>query len=295
MLRKLNLFCLGSSAALCALLILSFAGCGSSSSSSAIQVSGSDTMVNVAQKWAEVYMETNPDIQIQVAGGGSGLGIASLIDGDIQMANASRKMKDEELKLAQENTGKEPQEFVVGRDALAIYVHKDNPLEEITLAQLADIYGNGGKTTTWTQLGNKVAGCASDEIVRVSRQSSSGTYVYFREAVLGKERDYKQGSLDQSGSKDVVDLVAKTPCAIGYSGMGYATDQVKMLKVVGTPDSEGIAPTVENAKNGSYPIARPLLIYTLGQPEGKTKIYLDWIMSDDGQKIVSDLGYVPLK
>ncbi len=292
--RKLNLFCLGSSTALCALVILSFAGCGSSSSNNAIQVSGSDTMVNVAQKWAEVYMETNPEIQIQVAGGGSGLGIASLIDGDIQMANASRKMKDEELKLAKENTGKEPQEFVVGRDALAIYVHKDNPLEEITLEQLADIYGTDGKTTTWTQLGNKVAGCASDEIVRVSRQSSSGTYVYFREAVLGKDRDYKQGSLDQSGSKDVVDLVAKTPCAIGYSGMGYATDQVKMLKVVGK-DGEAIAPTVENAKNGSYPIARPLLIYTLGQPEGKIKIYLDWIISDDGQKIVADLGYVPLK
>ena len=210
------------------------------------------------------------------------------------MANASRKMKEEELDLAKGNTGKEPLEFVVGRDALAIYVHKDNPLEEITLEQLADIYGDGGKTTSWTQLGNKVAGCASDQIVRVSRQSSSGTYVYFREAVLGKNRDYKQGSLDQSGSKDVVDLVAKTPCAIGYSGMGYATDQVKMLKVIGK-GGEAVAPTVENAKNGSYPVARPLLIYTLGQPEGKTKIYLDWIMSDAGQKIVSDLGYVPLK
>ena len=294
MLRKLNLLYLTSCAALFAALILSFAGCGSSSGNSAIQVSGSDTMVNVAQKWAEVYMEANPDIQIQVAGGGSGLGIASLIDGDIQMANASRKMKEEELDLAKGNTGKEPLEFVVGRDALAIYVHKDNPLEEITLEQLADIYGDGGKTTSWTQLGNKVAGCASDQIVRVSRQSSSGTYVYFREAVLGKNRDYKQGSLDQSGSKDVVDLVAKTPCAIGYSGMGYATDQVKMLKVIGK-GGEAVAPTVENAKNGSYPVARPLLIYTLGQPEGKTKIYLDWIMSDAGQKIVSDLGYVPLK
>lgn len=288
--RKNNLLWLAGWAA----LILSSAGCGSSSENT-VQVSGSDTMVNVAQKWAEVYMESNPDVKIQVAGGGSGVGIAALISGDIQMANASRKMKDKELKQAQENTGKEPIEFVVGRDALAIYVHKDNPLEEISMEQLADIYGEGGKTTSWTQLGNKIVGCASDEIVRVSRQSSSGTYVYFREAVLGKERDYKQGSLDQSGSKDVVDLIAKTPCAIGYSGMGYATDQVKMLKVIRKASDASIAPTVENAKNGSYPIARPLLVYTLGKPEGKTEAYLKWIMSDAGQQIVADLGYVPLK
>ena len=251
-------------------------------------------MVNVSQKWAEVYMKENPESQIQVAGGGSGVGIAALIGGDIQIANASRKMKSDELELAKKNTGKTPAEFVVGRDALAIYVHKDNPLETISLKQLAEIYGEGGKIVSWKQLGNSVPGCASDELVRVSRQSSSGTYVYFREAILGKKRDYKQGSLDQSGSKDVVDLVAKTPCAIGYSGMGYATDQVKMLKVVATEGEAGIAPTVDNAKNGSYPIARPLLIYTLGQPEGKTKVYLDWILSSAGQKIVSELGYVPL-
>ena len=274
-------------------LFLSAVGCSSSSNDS-LQVSGSDTMVNVSQKWAEVYMKENPESQIQVAGGGSGVGIAALIGGDIQIANASRKMKSDELELAKKNTGKTPAEFVVGRDALAIYVHKDNPLEEISLKQLAEIYGEGGKIVSWKQLGNSVPGCASDELVRVSRQSSSGTYVYFREAILGKKRDYKQGSLDQSGSKDVVDLVAKTPCAIGYSGMGYATDQVKMLRVVATEGEAGIAPTVDNAKNGSYPIARPLLIYTLGQPEGKTKVYLDWILSSAGQKIVSDLGYVPL-
>ena len=275
-------------------LVLTCVGCGSSSNS-AIQVSGSDTMVNVAQKWAEIYMQENPGTQIQVAGGGSGVGIAALIGGDIQLANASRTMKYEERELAEKNTGKVPLEFIVGRDALAIYVHKDNPLEEISLEQLAQIYGEGGNITKWSQLGNTVAGCATDEIVRVSRQSSSGTYVYFREAILGKERDYKQGSLDQSGSKDVVDLVAKTPCAIGYSGMGYATDQVKMLKISAGKDVSSIAPTVENAMNGTYPIARPLLIYTLGEPEGTTRDYLDWIMSAGGQKIVSDLGYVPLK
>ena len=278
----------------CIALSLAVFGCsgGNSRSDSTIQVGGSDTMVNVAQKWAEVYTAENPDISVQVSGGGSGVGIAGLMDGELDMANASRAIKEEEQGLVKKNLSKEAVEHVVGRDALAVYVHKDNPLTKISLSQLAAIYGEDGDITKWSQLGIKVEG--DDEIIRVSRQNSSGTYVYFRETVLGKTGNYKQGAINQSGSKDVVDLVSTTPSAIGYSGMGYATDQVKMLSVSKTNDDDPVEPTSENAASGDYPIARPLLIYTIGQPSGALKIYLDWILSQQGQQIVSDLGYVPI-
>ena len=278
----------------CIALSLAVFGCsgGNSRSDSTIQVGGSDTMVNVAQKWAEVYTAENPDISVQVSGGGSGVGIAGLMDGELDMANASRAIKEEEQGLVKKNLSKEALEHVVGRDALAVYVHKDNPLTKISLSQLAAIYGEDGDITKWSQLGIKVEG--DDEIIRVSRQNSSGTYVYFRETVLGKTGNYKQGAINQSGSKDVVDLVSTTPSAIGYSGMGYATDQVKMLSVSKTNDDDPVEPTSENAASGDYPIARPLLIYTIGQPSGALKIYLDWILSQKGQQIVSDLGYVPI-
>jgi phosphate transport system substrate-binding protein len=260
-----------------------------------IRVEGSDTMVNLAQAWAEEYNKMHPEVSIQVSGGGSGVGIASLIDGMSNMANASRKMKDKEMRRAEQNTGKRPQEVVVALDALAVYVHKDNPLQSISLDELADIYGDGGKTTHWKQLGVNNAACKSDEITRVSRQNNSGTYHYFREAVLGEDRDYKLGSIDQSGSKDVVALVSSTPCAIGYSGMGYRTDDVKWLKISKEKGEPGVEPSVESAADGSYPIARPLQIYTLGEPTGALKAYIDWILSDEGQQIVLDLGYVPIK
>ena len=278
----------------CIALSLTVFGCsgGKSGSDSTIQVGGSDTMVNVAQKWAEVYTAENPDISVQVSGGGSGVGIAGLMDGELDMANASRAIKEEEQGLGKKNLSKEALEHVVGRDALAVYVHKDNPLTKISLSQLAAIYGEDGEITKWSQLGITVEG--DDEIIRVSRQNSSGTYVYFRETVLGKTGNYKQGAINQSGSKDVVDLVSTTPSAIGYSGMGYATDQVKMLSVSKTNDDDPVEPTSENAASGDYPIARPLLIYTIGQPSGALKIYLDWILSQQGQQIVSDLGYVPI-
>ncbi len=287
-------------------LALGLTGCGSKSGEKSastgkdgggkkvvLQVEGSDTMVNLAQAWAEQYSEKHPDVQVQVSGGGSGVGIASLINGVVDIANASRKMKAKEVSLMKENTGKEPVEFIVGRDALAIYVHKDNPIETISIGELADIYGDGGQTTTWGQLGIENSGCDSGEITRVSRQNNSGTYVYFREAVLDKN-DFKLGSIDQSGSKDVVSLVSTTPCAIGYSGMGYATDDVKMVPVSTAKGEAGIAPTVENAASGAYPIARPLHIYTAGQPTGAVKDYLDWIMSAEGQQIVLEMGYVPI-
>ena len=258
-----------------------------------IQNTGSDTMVNLAQAWAEEYAAVDPTVSVEVSGGGSGTGIAALINGTVDIANCSRRVEPQEIEQAKKNTGKEPHEYTVGYDALAVYVHKDNPLQEIRLDQLAEIYGEGGKITRWSELGVSMPARA-DEIIRVSRQSNSGTYYYFREVILGKGRDFKLGSRDMHGSKDVVELVSKTPGAVGYSGMGYATPEVKTLRLARKAGDKSFAPTVENTLNHTYPIARPLFMYTLGEPSGPMKKYLDWIQSPAGQKMVIQSGYVPL-
>jgi phosphate transport system substrate-binding protein len=266
---------------------------GASAGKTTIQVQGSDTMVNEAQAWAEAYSKVNPNISVEVGGGGSGVGIAALINGTIDIATASREMKAEEKAKARNTNGQEAREFIVGYDCLAIYVHKNNPLSEISIEQLDQIYSENGKITKWSDLGVTVPGCDSDEIIRVSRQSSSGTYEFFREHVLGK-KDFKLGSRDMNGSKEVVQLVGSTPCAIGYSGMGYATDQVKKLKVATKAGGQAFPPSVETAQNKSYPIARPLYFYTAGEPESAAKGFIAWVLADEGQKIVEQSGYVPV-
>jgi phosphate transport system substrate-binding protein len=268
-------------------------GGGDTAKKQTIQNKGSDTMVNLAQAWAEEYKKVAPDVDVEVSGGGSGVGIAALEKGTIDIANASRNMKPEEIEAAKKNTGKTPKEVIVGYDGLAIYVHKDNPLNEITLDQIAQIYMEGGALTKWSDLGVKIPGAASDEIVRVSRQSSSGTYEFLREHVL-HNKDYKLGSRDMNGSKEVVELVSSTPTAIGYSGMGYATPAVKMLKVKKTANDPAYEPNVANTLAKTYPIARSLQVYTLGEPQGAVKKYIDWMLSDAGQKVVEASGYVPL-
>lgn len=271
-------------------------GCGDSNATkSSIRNEGSDTMVNIAQAWAEEYNRKHRDVQVQVLGGGSGVGIASLIDGNCDMANTSRKMKPGEMEKVEHKHGAAPQEIVVGYDALAIYVHKDNPLDTISLEELAGLFGEDGKLTKWSELGTPSGSIKNNKIVRINRQSSSGTYFYFREAVLGKGKDMKLASVDANGSKDAVSLISKTPSAIGYSGMGYATDDVKMLKVSRRRGEPGVAPTLENARSGAYPITRPLQVYVIGDPDGPLKEYLDWILASEGQEIVLQLGYVPLE
>ncbi len=278
-------------------LLLALASCSRNSDASGsralIQNKGSDTLVNVAQAWAENYKQHDPDVAVAVSGGGSGTGISALINGTVDIANSSRKMKPKELEMARKN-GIEPVEFIVGFDALAVYLHRDNPIDTLTIDQLADIYGEGGTTDTWDQLGVDVPGCRSAEVVRVSRQNNSGTYVYFKETVLGMKRDYRLGSRDLHGSKDVVDLVAHTPCAIGYSGLAYATPEVKIVAIATTPGEPGVLPTVGTALDRTYPIARPLFMYTAGEPEGVVKEYLDWILSDEGQCIIRAKGYAPV-
>jgi len=278
-------------------LALLVSGCGGGQTpapaGTTIQVKGSDTMVNVAQAWAEEYKAAAPQVDVEVSGGGSGVGIAALERGTIDIANSSRNMKPEEIEQAKRNTGKEPKEFIVAYDALAVYVHKDNPIGEITLDQLAEIFAEGGTITKWSQLGVTLAGGGDDEIVRVSRQSSSGTYEFFREHVLAN-RDFKLGSRDMNGSKEVVELVANTKTAIGFSGMGYATPGIKMLKLASKAGEPAVEPSVANTLNKSYPLARSLLLYTLGEPEGAVKGYIEWILSPAGQKIVEENGYVPV-
>ncbi len=259
-----------------------------------IQNKGSDTLVNVAQAWAETYKDIDPTVAIAVTGGGSGTGISAMINGTVDIANASRRMKDKEIGQARAN-GIDPVEHIVGYDALAIFLHPDNPITELTLAQAAAIYGEGGSAETWSDLGVSVPGCSSDEIVRVSRQNNSGTYAYFKEAVLGKTGEYKLGSRDMHGSKDVVDLVEQTPCAIGYSGLAYKTDHVATPCLKKSDTDACVLPSVASASDGSYPIARPLFMYTAGQPAGAIKTYLDWILSDAGQCIILDKGYAPVR
>ena len=276
-------------------LALALIACGGSErvSRTLIQNKGSDTLVNVAQAWAEAYAQINPNVAVAVTGGGSGTGIAALIGGSVDIANSSRSMEEEEFEMAN-GRGVVPNELIVGYDAIAIYIHPDNPIDRFTLGQLADIYGENGTAESWSQLGITVPGCSSDEIVRVSRQNSSGTYVYFQEAILG-ESDLKLGSRDMAGSSEVVNLVEKTACAIGYSGLAYATEEVKVPCLMMEDGGNCIAPSTTSAVDGTYPIARPLFMYTNGQPEGVTKDYIDWILSDEGQCIILNKGYAPVR
>ena len=270
-------------------------GCGrpDGSSRAVIQNKGSDTLVNVAQAWAEEYQTVKPDVAVAVTGGGSGTGIAALLNGTVDIANASRDMKDSERATLIEN-GHNPVEFVVGYDALAVFLNNANPIQEITTEQLKAIYADGGEIVKWSQLGVTVPGCESDEIILISRQNNSGTYAYFREAVLDDE-DFKLGSRDMHGSKDVVDLVMNTPCAIGYSGLAYATEEVHMPAVSSDGGVTFVKPSVDSAVDGTYPIARGLLMYTADQPEGAVAEYLDWILSDEGQCIIKEKGYAPAR
>jgi phosphate transport system substrate-binding protein len=268
------------------------AACGGGEQRQVIQNKGSDTLVNVAQAWAEAYQEVHPGVVVAVSGGGSGTGIAALINGTVDIANASRTIKDKEIEQAKKN-GQDPVEHVVGFDALAVYLHPDNPIDTLSLEQLAEIYGDGGSYLNWTDLGVEVPGCQGQEIVVVSRQNNSGTYAYFREAVLG-DGDYRLGTRDMHGSKDVVDLVENTPCAIGYSGLAYATDHVKLACIETETGGECVSPSEETALDGTYPIARPLFMYTNGEATGPIADYLNWILSEEGQCIIMKKGYAPV-
>ena len=272
-------------------LLVALACGGADGRRTVIQNKGSDTIVFVALAWAESYGDINPSVAVAVSGGGSGTGISAMVNGTVDIANTSRAMTENEIEEAR-SRGIDPIEHVVGFDALAVFLHPDNPLDALSISQLAEIYGEGGAYETWSELGVSIPGCSSDEIIRVSRQNNSGTYAYFQEAVLASA-EFELGSRDMNGSSEVVDLVANTPCAIGYSGLAYATEEVEMPCVSSTEGGDCVSPSVESAIDGTYPIARPLLMYTAGEPSGMIKEYMDWIFTEEAQCIILDKGYAP--
>ena len=280
----------------CIVFSLLLWSCSDKSNILIIQNKGSDTLVNLAQAWAEEYKKVHPQVAVAVSGGGSGTGIAALINGTVDIANSSRPMKEEEKAQALKNSGKPVMEYVVGLDALAIFIHPANPLTGLSIEEVACIYSEDGTCNLWSDVrpGTIVPGCEGNKIIRVSRQSNSGTYQYFREAVVGEKKDFKQGSMDLNGSREAVDLVQKTPCAIGYSGMGYLNAEVKALCISKAKDSACVAPTLATATDKSYPIARELYMYTSGTPKEDVKAFLEWTQTDKAREVTVKSGYVPV-
>lgn len=258
-----------------------------------IEGRGSDTLVNLALAWAEMYMDLHPEVRISVTGGGSGTGIAAMINGTVDIANASRAMKPEEIAAAEAN-GITPVEFTVARDAIAVVVHPSNPVDGLTLQQISDIYT--GSVTNWRQVGGE-----DRPIVLLSRESNSGTYVYFLENVVRRGRAKDEGgnllfspdTLLMPSSEGISAEVRQNPNAIGYDGLGYVTSDQKVVAVARDASGLYVLPSVETVNDGSYPISRPLYMYTAGEPTEELRNYLDWILSD-GQPLVSELGFVPL-
>ena len=279
------------------LLVLGLAGCELSSpnqppgAAQTIENKGSDTLVNLALAWAEAYMGRHPEVRISVTGGGSGTGIAAMINGTVDIANASREMKPEEVAAAQGN-GITPVKFVVARDAIAVVVHPSNPVDRLTLQQISAVYT--GKITNWRQVGGE-----DRPIVLLSRESNSGTYVYFLENVIrlgDKKSDllFSPDTLLMPSSEGISAEVRQNPNAIGYDGLGYVTPDQKMVAVARTAAGPYVLPAIATVNDGSYPISRPLYMYTAGEPAGPVRAYLDWVLGD-GQVLVSELGFVPLK
>lgn len=284
---------------LASLLLLGLVACGAGSGGDSfqgentayIENKGSDTIVNLALAWAEFYQERHPQVSISVTGGGSGTGIAALLNGTVDIANASRQIKDEEIQDARKN-GIEPVEFVIARDAIAVIVHPQNPITQLTLQQLSDIYS--GRISNWRDVGGE-----DRPIVKLSRETNSGTHVYFLETVLrlGKKEDKTLFSMDTlllPSSEGIINEVRQNRNAIGYDGLGYVPPDLKIIAVASSQGEPYILPMISTVNDKSYPVARDLYMYTAGEPVGAVKDYLDWILSPEAQQIVAELGFVPI-
>ena len=245
-----------------------------------LTLAGSTTVLPIAQRVAEEFMNLHPDVNISVRGGGSGVGIAALIDGVVDIANASHPMKDEELKLARER-GVNPVPTIIANDGIAVIVHPENPIDEISLDQLKAIYTGG--ISRWSELGG-----TNRPIVVISRDVASGTFEVFKKLVLEGE-NVRPDAIRLASNKAVAVTVAKTPDAIGYVGLGFLSPEVKPLKV------DGVSPTPENVISGKYKIVRPLYMYTNGEPKGLAKEFIQFILSDEGQNLVKELGFIPVR
>ena len=280
------------------IILLSLTSCAPASSAEGtpapsttyIENKGSDTIVNLALAWAERYQSQHQDIRISVTGGGSGTGIASLINGTVDLANSSRQIKEEEIEEAK-SKGTEPVEHIIARDAIAVIVHPDNPVNELTLQQISDIYS--GKITNWMDVGGE-----DRPIVKLSRETNSGTHVYFLETVLrlGNSDDETLFSMDTlllPSSEGIIVEVRQNPNAIGYDGLGYVPDDLKTIAIANEAGGAYVLPSIATVNDKSYAIARDLYMYTNGEPTGIVKDYLDWILAPEAQEIVAELGFVP--
>ncbi len=251
-----------------------------------ITIKGSDTMVILAQRWAEKYMVAHPDVVIQVTGGGSGVGISALINGATDICNASRPMKPSEFDKLKQRYGTRGVEIKSALDGLSVYVNSGCPVQELSLGQLKDIYT--GKITNWKDIGGP-----NEKIILYGRENSSGTYVYFKDNVLLGD-DYTSTVQSMPGTAAVVNAVAKDKNGIGYGGAAYGQG-IREVKVKKDATSPAYAPTMENIKSGNYPISRYLYMYVRNRPTGALKNYIDWTLSEEGQKVVSEVGYFPIR
>jgi phosphate transport system substrate-binding protein len=251
-----------------------------------ITVKGSDTMVILAQRWAEIYMAKHPGVTVQVTGGGSGVGISALINGTTDICNASRPMKQSEVDKLKARFNVLGVEIKAAKDGLAIYVNESNPVQELSIDQLRGIYT--GAITNWKDIGGPDA-----KIILYGRENSSGTYVYFKDNVL-KGDDFSPMTQTMPGTAAVVNAVSKDKSGIGYGGAAYAKG-IRDVKVKKDAASPGYLPTEENVKSSKYPISRYLYLYTRNRPTGALKEYIDWILSSEGQQIVTKVGYFPVK
>ena len=256
-----------------------------------MQIKGSDTIVNLIQVWAENVVEKNPSYNIGVTGGGSGTGFAALINKTCDIAMSSRKIEEKELDKAAENNVN-PVEYMIGLDGLAILINKSNPVKNLTLEQLRDIFM--AKTTNWKEVGGE-----DRNIVILSRESNSGTHMFFKEHVLRhndkKSKDeFAPGALLMPSSQAIYDEVSQNPHALGYVGMGYINDEVRAVSVAVDENSEYFYPNSGNVITGKYPISRPLFLYTNGYPQGVVEVFINYALSDEGQKVVEETDFVPI-
>lgn len=277
------------------LLVLFFTSCSRGhdvSSGVAMQIKGSDTIVNLVQVWAEEYVRANQSCNVGVTGGGSGTGFAALLNHTCDIAMASREAEDREIELAKEKNI-EYKEFIVGLDGLAVLVHKDNPVNHLTMSQLRDIFM--ARVTNWKELGGE-----DRKIVILSRESNSGTHMFFKEHVLRhndkKSKDeFSPSSLLMPSSQAIFDEIYQNPNALGYVGMGFINDKVKALSISNWGSNVFIYPSLENVKSGMYPISRPLYLYTDGEPKNMVKDFIEFTLSQRGQQIVAETDFVPIR
>jgi phosphate transport system substrate-binding protein len=270
--------------------IIALSGRGGSS----INIIGSNTVTPLSSVWAEEFMKTHPDVSIAVSGPGSGAGIAALIDGTTDICQSSRTIKQSEIDQAEAN-GVDPYEIQIASDGLSVVVHPSNPVSELTIAQLSAIYTN--QITNWQEVGGNDA-----PIVALSRDTNSGTHVFFKEHVVqmlglpsaNKTLEYGPEVLFLPSTEEGISEVAQNPNAIFYPGLGYVTEDVKLVAIKRTASDPGILPSEETVLDGTYPIARPLLFYTDGEPTGVIKDFIDYCLSSEGQEKVAEVGYVPL-